>query len=133
MKKTYNWTTPRGAKIEMDITTEHITSRKSSFDGWETEVSCNDWMYTIDRMLCNGTKPDMTDLVRGYFVDGGYHDCVQIGVVGKNKLYVMIPDDIAQEIFGEEIAEEKRHKALVNAAAKKYEDDYNKVIRMMER
>lgn len=69
--KTYNWTTQRGAKIEMTITVEHITRETTSADGFEMKVSCDKWLRTIDDITVNGKNTNFKEL---YFEN--VTDCV---------------------------------------------------------
>lgn len=122
--KTYNWTTPRGAKIKMSITVEHITKDKTSADGWEMEVSCDKWRRTIDEIKVNGKDTKLKQL----HIENGV-DCVLIDQRGKDRVLVAIPPEIANEIFGEERESIARSREI----AKKYEDHYNAVRRMMNK
>lgn len=122
--KTYNWTTPRGAKIKMTITVEHVMKEKTSADGWEMEVSCNKWRRTIEEIKVNGKDTNLKELHR----ESGT-DCVLIDKRGKDKILVAIPSEITAEIFGEERESVARSREI----AKKYEDHYNAVRRMMSK
>lgn len=97
MTKTYTWTTPKGAKIEATITTEHITKKTVSADGWPIEIKCNDWVYTLDELKVNG-KPTKMKMLSQY----AGQDCIIIDKVGKDTVMAAIPADISEDIYGEE-------------------------------
>lgn len=127
MTKTYCWTTPRGAKVEMTVISEHITSRTTSADGWPIEVKCNEWHYQIDKMLVNGKAPKMHEL--------GHHGrdrVVIIDRIGKDSVMAAIPADIAADIFGEEMRYHAEQARRAAAAEEKYMDNYNMVKKAMD-
>lgn len=97
MTKTYTWTTPKGAKVEATITTNHITTKTINDDGWSVEVKCNEWHYFVESMKVNGKPTKQKDL----WYHGKQH-CIIIDRIGKDTVMAAIPDDIANEIFGEE-------------------------------
>lgn len=121
--KTYNWTTQKGAKIEMTITVNHITKETTSADGWEMECSCNKWIRTIDEMKVNGKNTELKEL---WFENGT--DCVLIETRGKDRVLIAIPSEVAEEIYGEERRAEEHGREVY----RQYRNHYNAVRRMMD-
>lgn len=97
MTTTYNWTTPRGAKIEATITVNHITRETVDADGFEVDVKCDEWHRTIDKMLVNGKPAKMAELT----YEQGTH-CILIDRIGKNRVLVAIPQNVVDAIYGEQ-------------------------------
>ena len=126
MKKS-NWTTQRGAAIE--LTTEHITKKEVNADGWKVEVE--DDRIEIVNVKINGKDYRGTLTFRE---NQNAIDCGSIKVGNQNqRLTVLIPADI-YEIHWEEY--DARQKAKYEAKAKadaEYEAHYNKIMRAMNR
>lgn len=121
--KTYNWTTPRGAKIDMTITAEHITKETTGADGREMECSCDKWRRTIDGITVNGKNTSLKEL---RFENGT--DCVLIERIGKDRVLIAIPPDVSEEIYGEERRAEEHGREVY----RQYINHYNAVRRMMD-
>lgn len=115
MTTTFNWTTPRGAKIAATITVEHITRKTIDADGFAVEVSCSEWERTIDSLTVNG-KPTALRELSWY---GGKYVIV-IAKRGKDRTMVAIPSDVEKAIFGEERKEMDAQLAQSAEAEKQY-------------
>lgn len=117
MTKDYTWTTPRGAKVAMTITIEHITSREINDEAGQMTVKCNHWHREITALTVNGkaTAAKRLDYYNGV-------DCIFVGKQGKNSLYIAIPDAIVDEIYGEERAAAKAKAEKAAKLDKWYED-----------
>lgn len=109
MEKTYKWTTAKGAEVEMTIVVEHITKETVFSDGWHGEIKCNRWHREIIDMKLNGNPTKLKQL----WNEKGM-ECVLIGKVGIDRLLVVLPDEIKEEIYGEENREfkEKMERSL---------------------
>ena len=127
MKKTFTWTTPRGAKIEATFTVEHCTKKTVYADGWNMEVACDEWQRYIDSLTVNGKATEQKDLWWG----PNNEPIIIIGKRGKDTLMVAIPSDVDEYLFAEEReakekaqreAEIKRLKAQKDAAEKQMVD-----------
>lgn len=103
MTKTYNWTTPRGAKIAATITVEHITTKTVDADGFKVPVKCSEWMRSVDSMTVNGKETKRHEL----YNERGTR-CILIDRVGKDRVLVALPSDVVDAVYGEEIDENKR-------------------------
>lgn len=97
MTKTYNWTTPRGAKVEATITVEHITRKTISADGWPFEVKCDEWVRYIESMNVNGKPTALKELYYEYGTE-----CILIARQGKDRILVALPQEVSDELYGEE-------------------------------
>lgn len=101
--KTYNWTTPRGAKVSATITVEHITTKIADADGFKLPVKCSEWVRSVDSLTVNGKETEMHEL----YNERGTR-CILIGRVGKDRVLVALPADVVDAVYGEEIAELNR-------------------------
>lgn len=124
MTKTYQWTTARGAKIEATITVEHITRETVYADGWNIEVDCSKYTYSVDALTVNGKQTAL----RQMWYERGTR-CILIDRKGKDRVLVAIPAEIASEIYAEETAERKEQME----AAQKAEAAYNAHCEMMRK
>ena len=126
MKKSYKWMTPRGAKVEAVINVDHITTETVSADGFEVEVSCNKWSYSVDSITVNG-KPTKR---KEFWTESGKR-CILIDMIGKDRLLVALPKEIEEDIYGEE--REMGRKAYERAVKieKKLDDERKAVEKMM--
>lgn len=123
MTKTYNWTTAHGSKVEMNITVEHVTSETAYADGMNIEVKCDRWTRLINTMLVNGKETAQKEL--GVYIEGRQNKetkIVRIGRKGKDYLMVAIPEEIADEIYGEEAKADKEKWEKARATEKAYDD-----------
>lgn len=126
MKKSYKWTTPRGAKIEATITVEHITRKTVSADGWDMEVSCNEWYRRVDAITVNGKPTKRKEL----WTEGNTR-CILIDMIGKDRLLVALPKEVEEDIYGEEReVNRKAHERAVEIE-KQLDDQRRAVEKMM--
>ena len=124
--KTYNWTTPRGAKVSATITVDHITSKTINSDGFQIEVDCNEWYYQVDDMTVNGKPTELKQL----YMEGNQR-CILIARRGKDRVLAALPADIENDIYGEE-REYKRNKIEKNDALwKKHEAERESILKAM--
>ena len=126
MTKTYTWTTPKGAEIEATIRVEHKTRTKTSADGWEMEIKCDDWFRVIEDMKVNGKATKMMELTR--YCD---QDCIMIDKVGKDRVLVAIPAEVIEELFGEERRNAKARDEANDRLEEKMEAHRKAVYNMM--
>lgn len=124
--KSYTWTTPRGAKIETVVTVEHITRELVDADGYKIVANCNDWVRRVDRMTVNGKTTEMKEL----WNEKG-QSCIMIGKRGRDRILVVLPDDVDVSIYGAQREEIKQAAAKAFAAEKMYNDHYNMVVNAM--
>ena len=94
MTKTYQWTTPRGAKIVATITAEHITRETISADGWDVDVACSRYHYQVDSLTVNGKGTDSKEL----WTERGVR-CILIGHSGKERLLVELTNDVIEDVY----------------------------------
>lgn len=124
MKKHFEWTTPKGANVELTVDIEHITKRSTSADGDVVEIDCDEWIRTVETFKLNGIEQPMKKL-----------DSNRNAVIGnqtkRNIIGVLLPDDIIEEIFGEERRARKERLDRELAAAAEREAHAAKVRRMM--
>lgn len=110
MTKTYAWTTARGAKIDCTITAEHITSKTVNADGHEIETTCSEYRYSVNSLKIKG-KENAEKRLSMYRNENV--------IVADNKIMVLVPKNIANEIYGDERAEmDSAIKASARADAK---------------
>lgn len=132
----YEWTTAKGTKVELDISTKIITERVINLDGWESTVPCHEWMYTINSLLVNGEEkkagahrqeigrfPGPRRVAYAFYVN----------VNGKQqRALVEIPPEIEKAIYGEErayfMAQFEKQQAIENA----YQKHHDAVHRMLD-
>lgn len=110
MTKTYSWTTPRGAKIEATITVEHITRKTISADGWPIEINCDEWHRHVESMIVNGKPTALKELDTDYILVGRH---------GKDVILVALPQNVRDEVYGEERAANAERLAREIALEKK--------------
>ena len=124
---TYKWTTPRGAKIEATITVEHVKHTLRSLDGWTTDDTHDHWFRRVDAITMNG-KPTAEKTLTGYCS----MDCIRIGTMGKRPMVVQLPENVVEEVFGEErrIKSERINKTL--AFERKYDAQVRALNKMMD-
>lgn len=127
MDKTYKWTTAKGAEVEMTIVVEHITKETVFSDGWHGEIKCNHWYREITLMRVNGKQTKLKQL----WNEKGM-ECVLIERIGKDRVLVLLPKEVEEEIYGEErrdIEERTRRSIALEkeywAERKKVEDAMN--------
>lgn len=132
----YEWTTAKGSKVELDISTKIITERVNNLDGWEYTVPCHEWMYTINSLLVNGVErkagahrhefgrfPGPRRVAYEFYlpVDGK-----------KQRALVEIPPEIEEAIYGEErayfMAKFEKEQAIEEA----YQKHHDAVQRMLD-
>lgn len=126
MTKTYEWTTPRGAKITATITVNHITRKTINADGHKVEVNCDEWTRSIDEMTINGKPTAMRKL---HYEQNT--DCILTGYCGKDRLLVALPADVVEDIYGEERRERAARQARSDAADREYEAHRNAILKLM--
>lgn len=124
MTKTYNWTTSKGAKISATITAEHITHHTIYADGWNVETKCSEYKYTVDAMTVNGKETVLKEL----WTEKGIR-CILIARKGHDRVLVALPQNVIDDVYGEERAEVARRLA----AAEKAEKEYNAHCEMMRK
>lgn len=136
-KMKYSWTTARGAKIDLDIDVKVITEETLWNDGNEVTVHCHKWQYTINSLLVNGREMKAgayKQQIGRWPENVHYAFGVYVMVNGKKqKAFVEIPDEIEDEIYGEErrYRNEKIKREL--AAGEEYEKHYNAVMDMLNK
>lgn len=133
----YSWTTARGAKIDLDIDVKVITEETLWNDGNEVTVPCHKWQYTINSLIVNGREMKAgayKQQIGRWPENVHYAFGVYVMVNGKKqKALVEIPDEIENEIYGEErrYLNEKIKREL--AVGEEYEKHYNAVMDMMNK
>lgn len=133
----YSWTTARGAKIDLDIDVKVITEETLWNDGNEVTVPCHKWQYTINSLIVNGREMKAgayKQQIGRWPENVHYAFGVYVMVNGKKqKALVEIPDEIENEIYGEErrYCNEQIKREL--AVGEEYEKHYNAVIDMMNK
>lgn len=115
MKKTFSWTTPKGTQIEATITVEHITRKTVDSDGWQIEVSCNEWYRSVDALTINGKEPERRDL---WWYGNDNIPVIIIGYRGKDTLMVKMPSDVEEYLYGGE-REERRQERVAELEKQK--------------
>lgn len=124
MLKEYNFTTPRGANIELLIKVEHITTETVNLDGHEVETTCSKYRYNVADIKVNGQK-----------FDGEFHDLaknIRIGYQGDQPILVALPEEVKSDMQKEEAAETRKRVEKMIEVEKKYTENYNRVIAAME-
>lgn len=96
---TYSFTTPRGAQVEATITVEHITTRE--LDG--IEYHCDEWVRHCDEVRVNGKITKQHQLTEW----GVKHPSIRIDQRGRDNVYVELPADVIDAVYGEERAADK--------------------------
>ena len=125
MKKT-NWTTERGAKIE--LTTQDITEETINLDGHEMTVKTDG--IKIANLTINGQSQDAT--LRRYEGKNVLHLGEKLINGKSHPLMVLIPNNIYDEVWG---AYDKRRTERIEAeivAEKKYQTNYKNVMDAMK-
>lgn len=120
----FEWTTPKGAAIAMDVTVEHITRETVDADGWKCEVNCDKWLRECTAMTVNGKPQAMHSL-------DNIHKRVTIGRQGRQEMGATLPADVVEAIYGEERRARAAKLERELAAAARYEAHYNKVRKAM--
>lgn len=123
---TYNWTTPRGAKISATITVEHITHEIINSDGSEIEVDCNKWFRQVDAMTVNGKSTALKEL----HMEGNQR-CILIARKGKDRTLVALPTDVENAIYGEEREYVKNRLEKNIALEKKLDAERERILKAM--
>lgn len=128
----YEWTTAKGSKVELDISTKIITERVNSLDGWEYTVPCHEWVYTINSLLVNGQER-RAGAHRQELGGGRVAYEFYLPVDGKKRrALVEIPPEIEEAIYGEEraysLAQFKKEQAIEEA----YQKHHDAVQRMLD-
>jgi len=96
MKKTYNWETAKGAKIEVVITIQKVTYTETiNADGDKVDVEKTKWQYTVDSLTVNGTVCQNSKY---------NHSNISLEINGKTAK-IIVPQEIKDEIWAEERAE----------------------------
>lgn len=114
MKKTFTWTTTRGAKVEATITVEHITRKTVDSDGWKLDVNCNEWHRHVDSLTVNGKATEEKRLWWG----PNNEPVIIIGRRGKDTIMAAIPEDVGEYLYGGE-REENRQERVAELAKQK--------------
>lgn len=124
MEMQFSWQTPKGAKIEMTVTVEHITRKTVDADGWKCDVDCDEWYYECTSMTVNGNSQAIHSL-------DNIHKRVVVGRQGRNEIGATLPADVVEAIYGEErrAADEKLQRELAAEAA--YNAHYERVRKAM--
>lgn len=115
--KTYNWTTEKGAKVELTIA-EGVVKVDNYADGWNVETA------QIKREVVKFTVNGTAYAGELGFVGG---DRAVMFKVGGRQAAVIIPENIREQIYAREIANAERAMDL----ASDYENHYNTVQKMM--
>lgn len=132
----YSWNTARGAKIDLDIDKKVITEDAIWNDGNEVTVPCHEWQYTINSLLVNGQemKAGAYKQQIGRWPDTHYAFAVCVVAHGKKqKAFVEIPDEIEDEIYGEERRYQSKKIEQELAVGEEYERHYNAVMEMLNK
>lgn len=132
----YSWNTARGAKIDLDVDKKVITEEAIWNDGNEVTVSCHEWQYTINSLLVNGKemKAGAYKQQIGRCPDTHYAFAVCVVAHGKKqKALVEIPDEIEDEIYGEERRYQSKKIERELAVGEEYERHYNAVMEMLNK
>lgn len=126
MTKTFKWETPKGAKMEMTVSIERVTSEVINADGHEIECSCDRWERRVESCKINGTDTGRKELgiVCGV-------RAVLIGRSGKQDIAAALPADVVDAIYGDEARanEEKLERAI--ALEKKVEAEREMMRKVM--
>lgn len=133
----YSWNTARGAKIDLDVDKKVVTEETLWNDGNEVTVPCRKWQYTINSLLVNGKemKEGAYKQQIGRWPDDVHYVFVVYAVAHgkKQKAFVEIPNEIENEIYGEERAYQKAKVEKELAVAEEYESHYNSVMEMLNK
>lgn len=133
----YSWNTAHRAKIELDIDKKVITEETLWNEGNELTVPCHKWQYTINSLLVNGQemKAGAYKQQIGRWPENVHHAFVVFVVAHgkKQKAFIEIPDEIENEIYGEERAYQKAKVEKELSVGEEYEKHYNAVIDMMNK
>lgn len=133
----YSWTTARGAKIDLDIDVKVITEETLWNDGNEVTVPCHKWQYTINSLIVNGREMKAgtyKQQIGRWPENVHYAFGVYVMVNGKKqKALVEIPDEIENEIYGEERRYRNEQIKRELAVGEEYEKHYNAVMDMMNK
>lgn len=116
----YSWTTKKGVKVE--ITVELREVERTLADGWIKETTT---VKVITRLAINGKD------LKGSFTNYQGRDAIETRISNKRAI-VMLPEKIAEAIFGEERRAKKERLERELAAEQEYLESYNKVLRTME-
>lgn len=128
MKKTmtFAWTTPRGAKVSATITAEHITRETVYADGMNLEVDCDRWRYEAESVTVNGKPAETRRLT---FFKG--EKCILIGHAGDTPLYLALPEEVIDEVYGEENREAAAKRERAKKASEEYERNRSAILNAM--
>lgn len=126
MTKTYTWTTPKGANIEMTVTVNHITSEMVNADGNLIEVACDRWERTVDACRLNGKDTAMKELD---YVNG--KRAIIIARNGRQEICAELPEYAIKGIYGNEIAANAAKLDAAIKAEKAYEAHRTMVLKAM--
>jgi len=129
MEKTYNWVTPKCAKVELTVYTEHIATKTHFADGDNVEVGCDEYSYHYSLKL-NGATIAADQLLYVYNYNGV--NAINCGKQGKNTLLIAVPDDVYNSIYGEEMEKRKAREERIDKAESEYEkhcDMMNKAMK----
>jgi hypothetical protein len=93
----FNWTTQKGANIEIEITVEKVSINKEiNADGDKVIVSKKEWQTTLNNLKVNGKE-----------FNGNYnHSTITFDLNGREAT-IIIPENIKNEIFAPQAAELK--------------------------
>ena len=91
----YTWKTSAGAEVKADITVERFGGKTTYPDG--SEAHFYRWARAISDMTVNGQPIENPTFTK---VNGA--DAICVGRVEQTMAFVLIPDEIAEELVGEE-------------------------------
>lgn len=126
MKKTYNWVTPKGAKVEFTVNSENVKSEIINADGHKIEVACDKYTYAYE-LKVNGSLINYKIRVYEY----QNVNAIEYGKQGINTLFIAIPDNIYNDIYGEENAKIATKIKKIVASAQKYGEHCEMMKRAM--
>lgn len=117
MTKSFAWTTPRGAKVEMMVNVKHVTSEVISADGFPVECACDRWEREIVSCKVNGrgTALRILGIVCG-------KESVIIDRRGSQDIAAALPQNVIDAIYGEERTAKMAKLDAEIAVEKKYEE-----------
>lgn len=126
MTKTYTWTTPKGAKVDMTVTVNHITRETINADGNRIEVACDRWERTVDACKVNGKDTAMKMLAYANGIRA-----IIIDRKGRQDIGAALPEDVIEGIYGEEAAANAAKLDAAIKAENEYEAHRAKVLKAM--
>ena len=131
--KNYEFTTARGAKIEITAG-DHFYSHEIKLDGQETGVFDKSTDFICEQILVNGTKLTNVRIEREFEIKGTVYNDVATGNLNNNFVMIPIPTEIFNDFYAGQLArnvrmEENLRKSTIRC--KKMDEEQKTLERMM--